>query len=368
LTGTPHTLDTIMTPAAVVDLDRMEANLARMADYTAAHGLRLRPHTKTHKSPVLGAEQVRRGAVGLTVATMREAHVMAGVAKDVLIAHPPVGAPKLERLFALPDDVDVTVALDSDTALDGLAAAAARAGRTIGVLVEIDLGMHRVGVPDVAGLVALAERAANARGVDWRGVLFYPGHVRQHVDEQESHVATVTRELGARLAALRARGFEPTVVSAGSTPTAFASHRMTGVTEVRPGTYVYNDRTTAEIGACAWDDCAYSVLATVVSTAVPGQAVVDAGSKALSREELRAAGGGFGALLERPDVVVSSLSEEHGVLDLRATDWRPRVGERVRIVPNHVCVSVNLHPHVHGLRGQQIERRWPVAARGWTED
>src|SRR5690606_22170382 len=115
-----------------------------------------------------------------------------------------------------------------------------------------------------------------------------------------------------------------------------------------------------------WRDCAYTVLATVVSTAVAGQAVVDAGSKALFREELRGADWpGFGALLDRPDVHVKGLSEEHGLLDLSHTDWRPRVGDRVRIVPNHVCVSVNLHATVHGLRGDRIERSWPVAARGW---
>src|SRR5690606_29142862 len=156
------------------------------------------------------------------------------------------------------------------------------------------------------------------------------------------------RRLAADLAALIDRladaGLPPTVVSGGSTPTAFGSDRIPGLTEIRPGTYIFNDRTTAVIGACEWDDCAYTVLATVVSTAVPGQAVVDAGSKALSREELRAPNAtGFGALLDRPEVQVRALSEEHGILDLSQTDWRPRIGDLVRIVPNHVCVSVNLH-------------------------
>jgi D-serine deaminase-like pyridoxal phosphate-dependent protein len=138
------------------------------------------------------------------------------------------------------------------------------------------------------------------------------------------------------------------------------------VTEFRPGTYVFNDRTTAEIGACAWDDCALTVLATVVSTAVPGQAVIDAGSKALGREPLRGAdaGGGFGALLDRRDVVVKSMSEEHGLLDLSRTSWRPRVGEMVRVVPNHVCIVVHLNDLMFGVRGTDVERTWPVEARG----
>jgi D-serine deaminase-like pyridoxal phosphate-dependent protein len=129
---------------------------------------------------------------------------------------------------------------------------------------------------------------------------------------------------------------------------------------------ICNDRTTAAVGACGWEDCAYSILATVVSTAVPGQAVVDAGSKALNREDIRGVDAtGYGALLDRPEVVVKTMSEEHGLLDLSATAWRPLVGERVRIVPNHVCISVNLHPRIYGVRAGLIERTWDVAARGW---
>ena len=362
----PESLADVMTPAAAVDLDVMEANLDRMAEYTAAHGLALRPHIKTHKSPEIGEEQLRRGAVGLTVATLREAHVMAEVTRDLLIAHPPVGKPKLKRLLALPADLRVTVALDSVEALDALSDAASSAGRRIGVLIEADLGMHRVGEPDPQRLAGLAAEASRRAGVTWRGIMFYPGHIRQHVDEQHSTVAQVSSDLQRHLQALREQGLEPEIVSAGSTPAAFASHRMEGVNEIRPGTYVFNDRTTEAIGACEWKDCAYTVVATVVSTAVPDQAVVDAGSKALSREELRGEGSGFGALLDRPDVMVKGLSEEHGILDLSKTDWRPSVGDRVRIVPNHVCVSVNLHPRVYGVRGESIERCWGVVARGWT--
>jgi len=134
---------------------------------------------------------------------------------------------------------------------------------------------------------------------------------------------------------------------------------------VRPGTYVFNDRTTAQIGACAWEDCALTVLATVVSTAVPGQAVIDAGTKALGREPMRGgAGDGFGALLDHPEVVVKSMSEEHGILDLAATSWRPSVGDVVRVVPNHVCIVVHLNDVIYGLRGDAVETSWPVAARG----
>jgi D-serine deaminase-like pyridoxal phosphate-dependent protein len=359
-------LEELLTPAAVVDLDRMEANLDRMAGYAREHGLRLRPHTKTHKSPELAAEQVRRGAAGLTVAQLHEAQVMAAVSRDVLLAHPPVGAPKIRRMFELPEGFDLTVGLDSVESLEMVAEAARRTGREVGILVELDLGMHRVGIGDVADAVRLCRRCVELDGVRWRGIMFYPGHIREHVSEQEPAIDRLGTDLDRALRALRDAGLEPEIVSAGSTPAAWSSHRLPGLTEIRPGTYIFNDRTTALIGACAWEDCAYSVLATVVSTAVAGQAVVDAGSKALFREDLRGvADTGFGAVLDRPDVVVKSMSEEHGLLDLSATDWRPRVGDLVRIVPNHVCVSVNLHDAVWGVRGQAVERRWPVAARGW---
>ncbi|HSJ05290.1 MAG TPA: alanine racemase [Longimicrobiales bacterium] len=365
VTGAPA-LDGLLTPAAIVDLDRMDANLRRMAAYAAEHGLRLRPHTKTHKSPELAAEQVRHGAAGLTVAQLHEAAVMAAASDDILLAHPPVGAPKLARLFALPRDVHLTVAVDSTEAIDGLAAAALAARREVGVLVELDLGMHRVGVADGAAAVRLSRRCREQDGIDWRGIMFYPGHIREHISMQAAAIAAADAALQRVLQALSDAGLDPHVVSGGSTPAAFSSHLIRGVTEIRPGTYIFNDRITTLTGACGWEDCAYSVLATVVSTAVPGQAVVDAGSKALFREEVRGTeAAGFGALLDRPDVVVSGMSEEHGILDTSSTDWRPRVGDRVRIVPNHVCVSVNLHPSVHGVRGDRIERSWPVAARGW---
>jgi D-serine deaminase-like pyridoxal phosphate-dependent protein len=358
------TLDDLETPAAVVDVGRMDANLRRAAEYCRAHGLSWRPHAKTHKIPELAAEQVRAGAVGVTVATPREAEVMASAVDDLLLAYPPVGRAKLERLMALPERVRLTIGLDSREALRGLADAARAAGRRVGVLVEFDAGMHRVGVQSADDAVALAREAAGLEGIEYRGVMFYPGHVRSRVEEQDAAIRDLASTVRRVADALAGAGVPPEVVSGGSTPTFWRSHEIGGLTEVRPGTNIFNDRTTAEIGACGWDEVAYSVLATVVSTSVPGQAVVDAGSKALSREELRAEGGGFGALLDRPDIMVKAVSEEHGLLDLSATEWRPRVGERVRIVPNHVCVSVNLQDRVFGIRGDEIVAEWEVAGRG----
>ena len=359
-----RTVDDLDTPAALVDVDRMHANLRRAADYCRAHGLAWRPHAKTHKSAVLAAEQVRAGAVGVTVATPREAEVMSGAVDDLLLAYPPVGAGKLARLMALPGHVRLTIGLDSAEALRGLAAASREAGRATGVLVEVDAGMGRVGVQTPEDALVLARAAAESGGIELRGLMFYPGHVRQHVDQQDAAIRALGDTVARFVDALTAAGLPPRVVSGGSTPTFWRSHEIGGLTEVRPGTNIFNDRTTAAIGACAREECAYTILATVVSTAVPGQAVVDAGSKALSREELRPLGEGFGALLDRPEVMVKAVSEEHGLLDLSGTHWRPRIGERVRIVPNHVCVSVNLQERLYATRGGDIVDEWDVAARG----
>jgi len=357
-------LEQLETPVPVVDLDRLALNLDRMAAYATLHGLRLRPHVKTHKSPRIAAEQMRLGAVGLTCATLREAEVMSETCDDLLIAYPPVGAARLERLARLPSDVRITVAADDGNALQALALAARLGRREIDVLVEADLGMHRVGVSSPEKAVALAKQISGMSVLRFAGLMFYPGHIREAVDTQNPKLAQLGVDIARYVTALEDAGLPPGVVSGGSTPAAWRMHEVPGVTEVRPGTYVYNDRTTANIGACDWDDCALTVLATVVSTAVKGQAVIDAGTKALGREPLRVEGDGFGALLDRPEVTVARMSEEHGVLDLSKTDWRPRLGDQVRVVPNHVCIVVHLFDEIVGVRGHAVETRWPVAARG----
>ncbi len=360
----PTYLEQLETPVPVVDLDRMAHNLDRMAAYATLHGLNLRPHVKTHKSPRIAAEQLRLGATGLTCATVREAEVMAEVCDDLYIAYPPVGAARLERMARLPGEVQLRVAVDDAHALDALSLAARLGHRTIEVMVEADLGMHRVGVATPEKAVAIARQIARTSALRFAGLQFYPGHIRQAVPDQDASLARLGLDLRSYIEALTDAGLPPQVVSGGSTPAAWRMHEVPGVTEVRPGTYVYNDRTTAQIGACDWDDCALTVLATVVSIAVPGQAVIDAGTKALGREPLRADGDGYGALLDRPEVVVSRLSEEHGILDLSQTSWRPRLGDQVRIVPNHVCIVVHLFDEIMGVRGHAVETRWPVEARG----
>lgn len=360
----PCSVPDLETPAALVDVDQMHANLNRVGSYCRTHGIGWRPHAKTHKTPELAAEQIRAGAHGITVATPREAEVMAEVADDILLAYPPLGASKLDRLMALPRQVRLTVALDSSEALRALARSATQSGRQVGVLIEFDAGMHRVGVATPEAAVALGGEAAALEGIEYRGITFYPGHIRGNVADEAPALQALSELVSRYVDALQRAGLSPEVVSGGSTPTLWQSHTIPALTEVRPGTNIFNDRATAGVGACEWGECAYTVLATVVSTAVEGQAVIDAGSKALAKEELRAEGGGYGALLDRPEVVVKGLSEEHGLLDLSRTEWRPRVGDRVRVVPNHVCVSVNLHEQLWGVRGDEVVDRWRVAGRG----
>jgi D-serine deaminase-like pyridoxal phosphate-dependent protein len=291
---------------------------------------------------------------------------MSTVGDDLLLAYPPVGPLRARRVAELPDRVRLTVALDSAAAVNDLAEAARAADREIGVYVELDLGMHRVGLPAIDDAIALARRVRDARPLRFAGIAFYPGHIREEVDAQDAKLESLGAALGEALERFDAAGLHAPAVSGGSTPTMWRTHELPGVTEFRPGTYIFNDRTTAEIGACGWEDCALTVLATVVSTAVPGQAVIDAGSKALGREPLRASSGegGFGSLLEHPEVVVKGMSEEHGILDLASTSWKPRVGERVRVIPNHVCIVVHLNDLVFGVRGARVETSWPVTARG----
>jgi D-serine deaminase-like pyridoxal phosphate-dependent protein len=291
---------------------------------------------------------------------------MSGVCDDILVAYPPVGARRASRLAALPETVKLTVALDSLAAIEDAAAAACDAGRAIGVYIELDLGMHRVGLPSVDDAIALAKAVKERPPLEFDGIAFYPGHVREPVGAQSAKLESLSAAVRGAVDAFEHAGVRANVVSGGSTPTLWRTHEIDGVTEFRPGTYVYNDRTTAEIGSCAWDDCALTVLATVVSTAVPNQAVIDAGSKALGREPMRGtdAADGFGCVLGHPDVIVKAMSEEHGMLDLSKSAWRPVVGEKVRIIPNHVCVAVHLNDVIAGVRGDVVETSWPVSARG----
>jgi D-serine deaminase-like pyridoxal phosphate-dependent protein len=349
-----HDLD---TPALLIDLDVMERNVKKMAAYAREHSLRLRPHTKTHKIPMLGKYQLDHGAVGLTVAKVSEAEVMlASETPDLLVAYPIFGESKLARLVRVAASTDVTVSVDSVETARPIAAAAKAAGVKIGVLAEVDAGLHRVGVqPEL--FVDLLRGLARLDGIALRGMAFYPGHIK---GQDASALSALSALIGGLLRDARAAGFELPIVSGGSTPTMWHSHRVEGMNEMRPGTYIFNDRNTVISGACTMADCAATILSTVVSTSVPGQFVIDGGSKTFSSD--RAAAEGFGVFLDTPDALFEKMNEEHGYV--KHAGHTRKVGDRVRVLPNHVCVAVNLHEKVYGVRGDRVEAVFDVLGRG----
>src|SRR5687768_2557128 len=234
-------LSSIPTPAIVIDAEIVRRNLRRMADYVLAHRLRLRPHTKTHKSRMIGKLQIEHGAAGLTVAKAGEAKVMAEIADDVLMAYPAVDQTRAAQIADLARRGTLHVALDSTTAVDVLAEAARSAGSTVGVLVDVDVGLHRTGVQSPAAALALSQYVARHPGLRLDGIMFYPGHVWAKPEEQGAPLRAIDEMLGETIALWCKAGLEASIVSGGSTPTALQSHHMTRLTEIRPGTYVYND-------------------------------------------------------------------------------------------------------------------------------
>ncbi len=356
----------IDTPALLVDLDTMERNLRRVADYTQRHGLRLRPHTKTHKSPRIGRRQLDLGAAGLTVAKVGEAEVMLSAAPaDMLVAYPVIGRAKLDRLMAVARRTRVTVSLDSLFAAQQLSDAAQAAGVNIGVLAETDVGLGRVGVTPGAELLDLARRILRLAGLSFEGIAFYPGHIKDNGAAGQEALTALGGLIQSMLADFRREGIEVRIVSGGSTPSLYHSHELPGLKEIRPGTYVYNDWNTLASGACSPEECAATLLVTVVSTARPGQIIVDGGSKTFSSDRLTGSTAStFGHVMEAPEAVFHKMNEEHGYVDVTGCDRKFQIGERLRIIPNHICVAVNLHERIYGIRNGEVEEVWEVAGRG----
>jgi D-serine deaminase-like pyridoxal phosphate-dependent protein len=354
------------TPTLTIDLDVLERNLDRMADYCRQHGIGLRPHTKTHKTPEVARMQVQRGAVGLTVAKVGEAEVMAAAGLDnILIAFPIWGDEKLRRIAAIARERNILLSLDNETTAQGLSRAASAAGATVGVLTEFDVGMRRCGVEPGPAALELARKIEKMPGLKFRGLMLYPGNIWGTEENREKIVKEVAERVEKALEPFRNAGMKLEIVSGGSTPSALLTHKIPGVTEIRPGTYVYNDLNTFYQGACRLEDCAARVVATVVSTAVPGRAMIDAGSKTLSSDGLGSGPAtGHGMVVEAPDAPLIKLNEEHGHIDITRSSRKFHVGEVVTVIPNHVCTCVNMHDEVFLVRKGQVEGSWKVAARG----
>ncbi len=353
------------TPAILIDLDIMERNLQRTAEYARTHGLRLRPHTKTHKIPALGRQQLELGAAGLSVAKTTEAEVMlcSGV-RDLLVAYPVVGRQKLERLCQVARKADVTIAVDSLAVARPIAEAAQAAGVEIGLLAEMDAGLHRVGVLPGNDLLTLVQGLVRLPAVRWKGVAFYPGHIKDTSETGLAELDVLRRLVAEAIGHLRKNGFAPEIVSGGSTPLLWESHTVPEVNEIRPGTYIFNDRNTVLSGACTREDCAATIMTTVVSVA-PGRVIIDGGSKTFSSDRLsNSTEVTFGEIEGHPGSSFHKMNEEHGFVKLPNGPGEFNIGDRVRVIPNHICVAMNLHEQVYGIRGGRVVETWRVEGRG----
>lgn len=355
------------TPALLVDLDLLSTNVRRFAEMAARAGVRLRPHIKTHKTVEIARMQLEAGAGGITCAKLSEAevYVKAGVS-DIFVAYPVIGREKARRAVQLAQHCHLIVGVESATGVQQLSEAASEAGMTLSVRVELDSGLKRTGIaPKEAEALCRQVLAAPGLRLDgiftFRGASFPGAPTRDPEElgrlEGEWMVAQAER--------LRAVGIPIQEVSVGSTPTSAGAARVPGVTEVRPGTYVFFDRMTCRAGTSAPSEIALSILATVVSRPAPDIAVIDAGTKTFCGDIVPANAGleGYGVTIDGQSGIVERMNEEHGIVRL-ADGFSPNIGDKLAFFPNHVCTSVNLSDEVVVVQQGMVKEIWRVAARG----
>ena len=369
-------LTDLPTPSVLIEHSRVTRNIDRMQSAATARGLRLRPHAKTHKSPEVAHAQIGRGAVGICCAKIGEAEVFADAGiGDIRLPYPihPVNA---TRVLALLDRTHLSFIVDHMDVARGWSDALRDADREADVLVKVDVGFHRCGInPEEPGAADFVARVAALPGLRFRGLLSHAGHA--YGADSDAEAERVAREEAGVLRTLadrvRRAGVPVDELSVGATPTARFSVREEGLTELRPGNYVYYDRTQVALGAAQWGDCALTVLARVVSRPAADRVILDSGSKTLTNDLARGAGNtaGFGAVMQdldaaAPDesLLIERLSEEHATVRVTASQRALVPGDLVRIVPNHSCVVSNLVDHVWKVDGNEVIGRIEIAARG----
>jgi len=368
LLATHPELADLPTPALVLHGPRVRHNIQQLADYAANVGIGIRPHTKTHKSREIARLQLDAGAIGITVAKISEAETISDPGEDVLLAYPPIGVRRAERLAHLAHDRTMRAAVDSLTAIEQVSAAARAAGSTIGLLVDFDIGLGRTGVQSAQETLELARAIDCAANVRLDGMMIYPGQVGSLPTEQADELKVIDSLVAEALDLWAKHGLAVTIISGGSTPTAYQSHFITHQTEIRPGTYLFNDMNYVRGGYCTLDDCAARVLATVISTARTGHIVLDAGSKTLAADRPSSPPDvGYGHIVEYPEAHIIRLNEEHGQADIRDCPRVPKVGDRVTVIPNHICPCVNLRDSIWWWDPGDSLRKIPVDARGRIE-
>jgi D-serine deaminase-like pyridoxal phosphate-dependent protein len=355
------------TPAVVVDVDRLHANLGQMADLAAARSVVLRPHAKSHKSRALVRAQLDNGAVGITVAKLDEALGLSrdGACTDVFLAYPLASAVKADRAMKLAEEISLRFTIDTLAGVGILDAAAGAAGRQVQVMVEIDSGLARCGI-EAKDAGAFAEQLRHYAHLDVVGVFSHAGqaYAATSADELREIARREVASVSDAAAAMRRAGVDAAIRSVGSTPTILTNVDELGdIEEVRPGNYVFKDRMQVALGVAALGECSLSVLATVVSTA-SGNAVIDAGSKVFGLD--RGAHGnaslaGFGVDVAT-GAVVDRLSEEHGIITGGADRFSP--GDRLRIIPNHACVVTDLSRTMYAAAGDALVGEYRIDVRG----
>ena len=361
----------------LIDRARVERNLDRMQSAAASHGLRLRPHAKTHKSVDFARRQIGGGAAGICCAKLGEAKVFAEAGVEDIRLPYPLNPANAERVVDLLDRTRLSFIVDHEKVAQGWSDAMTGAGRQVDVLVKVDVGFHRCGIdparPDAAEFVA---RIAALPGLRFRGLLSHAGH-GYGAESEEALRAVADAEARTMLdlaARVRALGVEVEEISVGATPTARYSVGQRGLTEIRPGNFIYFDRTQVGLGAAGWDDCALTVLARVVTKPAGDRIILDSGSKTLTNDLARgfAPAPGYGAVLQaidgeqRPDrsLVIERLSEEHANVRVTNGSHALEPGDLVRIVPNHSCVVSNLVDAAWLVDGSAVAERLEVSARG----
>ena len=345
-------MDTIYdldTPALIVDLDVMDANLIRMQEYCNQHTLGLRPHIKTHKIPDLAKRQMDLGAVGIACQKIGEVEVMVNAGlPDIMIPYNLVGKHKLERLAALARRAQITVSVDSTDVASPMGEYLHQQGLAIQTLIEVTSELDRCGVTTVDAALSLARAIDRSPGLAFQGVMVYPS------SRQSMPFVMETVE------ALREQGFPSAIVSGGGSPTATQSHEFAGLTEIRTGTYIFNDATYLRKGVCTLEQCAVKVIVTVVSTPTAERVIIDGGTKTFSSDM----GYPMGYILEYPEAQIYQMSEEHGFVDITRCSRKPRIGEQLTVIPNHACGTINMHETLIGIKAERIEAKWEIAARG----
>jgi D-serine deaminase-like pyridoxal phosphate-dependent protein len=355
----PATFSEIPTPALVVDVDAMDRNIRRMADFFADSSCKLRPHFKAHKTPEIARRQLAAGScTGLTCATVREAEIASEFCGDILIANQVIGPDKVSRVAAIAArGIDIKVAVDSGEGVDQIASAAEHAGVVIGVLVDVNVGMPRCGVQPGEPTVALARRVADASGLSLQGVMGYEGQTVGIPDREKRETMTLgaMKRLTASVQAIRDAGLPCEIVSAGGTGTFDISGRIAGITEIQAGSYVLMDTAYGKLDIPF--EQAFWVLGTVLSRPTPGFCVTDTGLKSNTEDH------GNPTVRDIEGATVLFLSDEHASITI-PPDSPCRVGDRLQFIPSHCDPTINLHDVIYAVRGDGVVDVWPISARG----